>query len=279
MVSRRPTWTCPASTTVGTATASAAWATPATTVPRRLCQSRTALARDQQVRGTEPVGETDGLQHRVDPAPDVAAEQQQPVAQPAGGAGPGLAVQPPGGAAEQVPGRRQGALRDLGQPPEGRLQLLGPLGRGAHVLRRLTRSRRGSRAGSGPRRRRRPPTPRNRSRAATSPCSPSSARSASRAPPPASACAVPTPSAASIPAPPSLVPLPPRPTTRRLGALGQRRLEQLPDAVRAGPGGVALRLGQQVQPAGLGRLDVDGAVTSVLDQRAGRRGPGARAGR
>ena len=61
-------------------------------------------------------------------------------------------------------------------------------------------------------------------------------------------------------------------TARRLG---QRRLEQLPHAVRAGPGGVALRLGQQVQPAGLGRLDVDGAVTCVLDheQGGGHRAP------
>ena len=72
------------------------------------------------------------MQHRVDPARDVAAEQQQAVAQTTGGAGARLAVQPPGGAGEQVPGRRQGALGDLGQPPEGALELLGRLGRGAH---------------------------------------------------------------------------------------------------------------------------------------------------
>ena len=48
-----------------------------------------------QVGGAEPVGETHGLSTASTPLTSVAAEQQQPVAQPARGAGPGLAVEPP----------------------------------------------------------------------------------------------------------------------------------------------------------------------------------------
>ena len=76
----------------------------------------------------------------------------------------------------------------------------------------------------------------------------------------------------ACPAPPSLVPLPPRPTTMPGGALGQRRLEQLPDAVRAGPAGFALvraRAGAARRPGPTRRMRCGRRPCSTTSSAAG----------
>ena len=62
--------------------------------------------------------------------------------------------------------------------------------------------------------------------------------------------------AAISPRPPSVVAVPPTPTTTRPRAAGRRRDQQLADAVRRGADRVAPVGVDQVQPDGLGRLDV-----------------------
>ena len=169
---------------------------------------------------------------------------------------------------------------DLDEPSQGALQGLGELGRGSllraehragalqpqqwrlHVGGEHELARRGT--GPGPRR-----SPGRRVVGEVGERQPAAGQVAGR----------PAPRAASRPAPPSLVRAAAQPHDDAGGALGERRLEQLPDAPGAGQGGVALVGGEQVQAGRLRGLEVCRAA-AVRPRRPGaRRAPPGRGGR